>query len=35
VKKHFAPGELEALCSADFHFRNVKYRFEKVFGTEK
>jgi adenylosuccinate lyase len=32
VKKHFAPGELEQLCSVDFHFRNVQYRFEKVFG---
>ena len=32
VKKHFAAGELEKLCSVDFHFRNVKFRFKKVFG---
>ena len=35
VKKHFAPGELEKLCSLDFHFQNVKAKFEKVFGHEK
>lgn len=32
VSKHFAPGELEALCSVDFHFRNVDDKFIKVFG---
>ena len=30
VKKHFAPGELEKLCSLDFHFKNVKSRFKKL-----
>jgi len=35
VTKHFAPGELEKLCSLDFHLQNVKARFEKVFGPEK
>ena len=30
VKKHFAPGELEKLCSFDFHFKNVKARFKKL-----
>jgi adenylosuccinate lyase len=35
VKKYFAAGELEKLCSLDFHLQNVKARFEKVFGHEK
>jgi adenylosuccinate lyase len=35
VKKHFADGELEKLCSLDFHLQNVKAKFEKVFGPEK
>ena len=35
VKKHFAAGELEKLCSLDFHLQNVKATFEKVFGPEK
>jgi hypothetical protein len=30
VARHFAPGELEKLCSLDFHFRQVKARFKKV-----
>ena len=30
VKKHFAAGELEKLCSLDFHFKNVKTRFKKL-----
>ena len=30
VKKHFAKGELEKLCSLDFHFKNVKARFKKL-----
>jgi adenylosuccinate lyase len=33
VRKHFASGELEALCSLDFHFQNVRAKFENVFGT--
>jgi len=32
VKKHFKGGELEKLCSLDFHFQNVREKFEKVFG---
>jgi adenylosuccinate lyase len=32
VRQHFAPGELEKLCSVEFHFRNVKAKFKKVFG---
>jgi adenylosuccinate lyase len=27
VKRHFAEGELEKLCSLDFHFRNVPAKF--------
>ena len=30
VAKHFAPGELEGLCSLDFHFKEVKNRFLKL-----
>jgi adenylosuccinate lyase len=30
VNKHFAKGELEKLCSLDFHFKNVKARFKKL-----
>lgn len=30
VARHFAPGELEKLCSLDFHFRQIKARFKKV-----
>ena len=30
VARHFADGELEALCSLDFHFKQVKHRFKKV-----
>jgi adenylosuccinate lyase len=26
VAKHFAPGELEALCSVEFHLKQVDYR---------
>ena len=33
VGKHFGPGELEKLCSLDFHFQNVRAKFENVFGT--
>jgi adenylosuccinate lyase len=31
VKKHFAPGELEKLCSLEFHMQNVKAKFEQIF----
>ncbi len=30
VAKHFKPGELEKLCSLDFHFKEVKSRFKKL-----
>jgi adenylosuccinate lyase len=30
VAKHFAKGELEKLCSLDFHFKEVKNRFKKM-----
>ncbi len=30
VARHFPAGELEALCSLDFHFKQVNSRFEKV-----
>jgi len=28
--KHFKPGELEKLCSLDFHFKHVKSRFRRL-----
>ena len=30
VAKHFAKGELESLCSLDFHFKEVDHRFAKL-----
>jgi adenylosuccinate lyase len=30
VAKHFDKGELEKLCSLDFHFKEVKSRFKKL-----
>lgn len=30
VSKHFKPGELEKLCSLDFHFKEVNNRFKKL-----
>ena len=30
VGKYFKPGELEKLCSLDFHFKEVKNRFRKL-----
>src|SRR5580692_6537007 len=30
VAKHFKPGELEKLCSLDFHFKEVNRRFKKL-----
>ncbi len=30
VAKHFKAGELEKLCSLDFHFKEVKNRFSKL-----
>jgi adenylosuccinate lyase len=31
VRKHFGDGELEKLCSLDFHFQHVNTRFKNVF----
>jgi hypothetical protein len=28
--EHFKPGELERLCSLDFHFKEVNNRFKKL-----
>jgi adenylosuccinate lyase len=30
VAKHFQPGELNKLCSLDFHFKEVNNRFKKL-----
>ena len=30
IAKRFKPGELEALCSLDFHFKEVRNRFKKL-----
>jgi adenylosuccinate lyase len=30
VARHFKNGELEALCSLDFHFKEIRNRFKKV-----
>jgi adenylosuccinate lyase len=30
VARHFKPGELEKLCSLDFHFKEVNRRFKKL-----
>jgi adenylosuccinate lyase len=30
VARHFQPGELEALCSLDFHFKEVQTRFQQL-----
>jgi adenylosuccinate lyase len=30
IAKHFKPGELEKLCSLDFHFKEVNRRFKKL-----
>lgn len=30
VARHFKPGELDKLCSLDFHFKEVNNRFKKV-----
>ncbi len=30
VARHFKPGELEKLCSLDFHFKEVKARFKAL-----
>jgi adenylosuccinate lyase len=31
VKKYFEPGELEKLCSPEFHFRHVEAKFAQIF----
>jgi adenylosuccinate lyase len=35
VSRHFAGGELEKLCSLEFHFQNVKSKLEKVLGRDR
>ena len=30
VAKHFKPGELDKLCSLDFHFKNVESKFRTI-----
>jgi hypothetical protein len=30
VAEHFEPGELDKLCSLDFHFKEVDTRFRAV-----
>ena len=30
VARHFKKGELEKLCSLDFHFKEVNGRFKKL-----
>ena len=30
VARHFKKGELEKLCSLEFHFKEVKNRFRKL-----
>ena len=30
VGQHFEPGELEKLCSLDFHFKEIEARFAKL-----
>ncbi len=30
VAKHFKPGELEKLCTLEFHFKEVTSRFKKL-----
>jgi hypothetical protein len=30
MAKHFKSGELEKLCSLDFHFKEVNSRFKKL-----
>src|SRR5271156_5371599 len=32
VNQHFAAGELEKLCSLDFHLQNIGAKFDSVFG---
>jgi adenylosuccinate lyase len=32
VNRHFAEGELEKLCSLDFHLQNIQSKFDNVFG---
>jgi len=30
VAKHFGPGELDALCSLEFHFKEVEAKFKAL-----
>jgi adenylosuccinate lyase len=35
VSRHFAGGELEKLCSLEFHFKHVQSKMENVFGRDR
>ncbi len=35
VNKHFPPGELEKLCSLDFHFKTLEAKFNQIFGQKE
>ncbi len=35
VSRHFAEGELERLCSLEYHFKHVASKLEKVLGRER
>ncbi|MGD0411842.1 MAG: adenylosuccinate lyase [Verrucomicrobiota bacterium] len=35
VSRHFAGGELEKLCSLEFHFKHVQSKMESVFGRDR
>ena len=35
ASRHFAAGELEKLCSLQFHFKHVKSKLKAVFGRAK
>jgi hypothetical protein len=30
VARHFNKGELEAICSTDFHYKHIESRFKKL-----
>jgi len=35
VSRHFAAGELEKLCSLEFHFKHVQSKLEKILGPDR
>jgi hypothetical protein len=30
VAKHFKKGELESICTTDFHYKHIESRFKKL-----